>query len=82
MRLIKVTLTIIFLMIILIFTIGSIIPTIIKVIYDLSYRPEVNLWKLGFSIIQLLIAIYFVFKGLNFIFRKTKVQKNNEIDLD
>lgn len=82
MRLLKVTLTIIFLMIILVITIGSIIPTIIKVLSDLSFRPEVNFWKLGFSVFQLLIAIYFVIKGLNFIFRKTKVQKNNEIDLD
>jgi len=75
MRLIKIILTILVLIMILVFCFGSIIPTIIKSTSEFNVRPEVNIWKIIFSLIQLGIGGYLIIRGIKYISKKTKANK-------
>lgn len=70
MRLMKIILTILVLTVIFVFCIVSIIPTIFKSVCELNIIPEVNIWKIVFSLIQLAIGGYFTARGIKYISKK------------
>jgi len=67
MRRIKLLLIYFFISISVLFLVTYFIPSIVKIITDFNYRPEINIYKLIITLIQLLILIYAIYRALKYI---------------